>query len=185
MISCSCLACSCMSLGSSVSALGNIRLLEWLSNSQTESLSNSSLSPTRLSASATLLSAPQRYSMVKLNPARDATQQWPTASKLGVDIMYIRGLLSVFMRNGWYCRYSRNCSVIGHLRVRNSNLDQWYLSLIDWLIDWLLISFFVSMFNICHSNCDALTFSLNLQLQCSNLNKKRGSTLESVGLSTM
>ena len=128
MISCSCWACSCMSLGSSVSALGTMGSLEWLSNSRTESVSNSSLSSTRLSASATLLSAPQRYSMVKLNPARDATQQCPTVSKLGVDIMYVRGLLSVFTRNSWYCRYSRNCSVITHLRARNSNLDEWYLS---------------------------------------------------------
>ena len=48
--------------------------LAWLSNSQTESVSNSSLSPTWLSTSATLLSTPRRYSMVKLNPARDATQ---------------------------------------------------------------------------------------------------------------
>ena len=57
-----------------------------MGNLQTESASNSSLSPTRLSASATLLSAPQRYSMVKLNPTRDATQRCPTASRLGVDI---------------------------------------------------------------------------------------------------
>ena len=34
----------------------------------------------------------------------------------------------VFTRNGWYCRYSQNCSVIAHLRARNSNLDEWYLN---------------------------------------------------------
>ena len=128
MISCSCQACSCMSLGSSVLALGIIRSLVWLSNSQTESVSSSSLSPTQLSALATLLSALQRYSMVKLNPARDATQRCPTASRSGVDITQVRGLLSVLMRNGWYCRYLRNCLVIAHLRARNSNLDEWYLS---------------------------------------------------------
>ena len=27
-----------------------------------------------------------------------------------------------------YCRYSRNCSVMAHLRARNSNLDEWYLA---------------------------------------------------------
>ena len=87
MISCSCWVCSCINLGSSVSALSTIRSLAWLSNSLTESVSNSSLSPTQLSASATLLSAPQRYSMVKLNSTRDATQQCPMLSRLGVDIM--------------------------------------------------------------------------------------------------
>ena len=87
MISCSCRVCSCISLGLSVSALGTIGSLACLSNSRTESVSNSSLSPTWLSASATLLSTTQRYSMVKLNPARDATQWYPTASRLGVDIM--------------------------------------------------------------------------------------------------
>ena len=37
------------------------------------------------------------------------------------------------------------------------------------------------MFNICHSGCDALMFSLILRLQCSNLNEKRGTTLEPDG----
>ena len=41
------------------------------------------------------------------------------------------------------------------------------------------------MSNICDSDCDALTFSLILQLQCSSLNEKRGSTLEPDGSSTM
>ena len=39
-----------------------------------------------------------------------------------------RIVVSLYMRNSWYCRYSQNCSVIAHLRARNSNLDEWYLS---------------------------------------------------------
>ena len=66
----------------------------------------------RLSASATALSHPFWYSNWKLNFARAPIHQWPVASKLGVVIMYVRGLLSVLTRKGWYNKYSLKCSAI-------------------------------------------------------------------------
>ena len=71
----------------SVLALGNASLLAYLSTLQTDSVSSSSRSLTQLSASATLLSDPLRYSMVKLYPAKATILQCQTTSRLGVDIM--------------------------------------------------------------------------------------------------
>ena len=51
----------------------------------------------QLSASATALSHPFWYSNWKLNFTRAPTHWWPVASKLGVVIIYIKGLLSVLL----------------------------------------------------------------------------------------
>ena len=53
---------------------------------------------TQLSASATVLSHPFWYSSSKLNCTRAPTDQWPVASRLGVDIMYVSRLLSILTR---------------------------------------------------------------------------------------
>ena len=37
---------------------------------------------------------------------------------------------------GWYCRYSRNCSVMAHLRAKNSSLDEWYLGSPPSILGW-------------------------------------------------
>ena len=34
--------------------------------------------------------------------------------------MYVKGLLSVFTRKGWYSRYSLKCSMMAHFNARNS-----------------------------------------------------------------
>ena len=89
---------------------------------------SSSLVSILLSTSTTQLSAPHRYSNLKLNPAKAETQRCPVASKFGVVSMYMSGLLSVHMVKGWYIKYSLNCCVTAHLRVRNSNFDEWQLA---------------------------------------------------------
>ena len=66
----------------------------------------------QLSTSATVLSHPFWYSTWKLNFARAATHQWPVASKLEVVIIYVRGLLSVLTKKGWYNKYSLKCSMM-------------------------------------------------------------------------
>ena len=40
--------------------------------------------------------------------------------------MYINGLLSVHTVNGWYWKYSQDCSVKAHLRAKNSSFEEWY-----------------------------------------------------------
>ena len=40
------------------------------------------------------------------------------------------------MVKGWYCRYSRNCSVTAHLRAKNSSLDEWYLGSPPSILSW-------------------------------------------------
>ena len=79
---------------------------------------------TWLRAPATLFSTPSGYLM---NPARAATHWHPTTSRFRVDMMYVRGLLTVLTQKGWYCRYSLNCSVMANLNVRNSSFEEWYL----------------------------------------------------------
>ena len=59
---------------------------------------------TQLKASATVLSCPFWYSNQKSYLARAPAHQCPVASKLGVVKMYVKGLLSVFTRKGWYRR---------------------------------------------------------------------------------
>ena len=64
-------------------------------------VSGSSWVVTQLGKSATMLSCPFWYSSLKWNHTRAPTHQWPVAFRLGVDIMYVRGLLSAFTRNDW------------------------------------------------------------------------------------
>ena len=77
------------------------------------------------SASATVLSHPFWYSNQKLNFTRALTHWWPVASKLWVVIIYIKGLLSVLTKKGWFNKYSLKCSVMAHFNTRNSSLVQW------------------------------------------------------------
>ena len=79
----------------------------------------------QLSTSATVLSHPFWYCNQKLNLTRAPTHQWPVASKLGVVIIYIRGLLSVLTKKGWYNKYSLKWSVMAHFSARNSSLVEW------------------------------------------------------------
>ena len=67
-----------------------------------------------LSVSATVLSYPFWYSNWKLNFTRAPTHWWPVASKLGVVIIYVRGLLLVLTKKGWYNKHSLKCSVMAH-----------------------------------------------------------------------
>ena len=64
-------------------------------------VSGSSWVVTQLSTSSTVLLCPFWYSYSKLNHARAPTHWWPTASRLGVDIMYISRLLSICTTNDW------------------------------------------------------------------------------------
>ena len=77
---------------------------------------------TWLSAFTTVLSHPFWYSNSKLNHTRAPTHQWPIASRLGVIIMYVSGLLSILTRKDWQGRYSLKCSVTAHFSARNSSL---------------------------------------------------------------
>ena len=79
---------------------------------------------TWLKASATALSHPFWYSNQKSYLARALTHWCPVASKLGVVMMYVKGLLSVFTRKGWHSRYSLKCSVTAHFNTRNSQLHR-------------------------------------------------------------
>ena len=56
---------------------------------------------TQLSTSTTVLPCPFWYSNLKLNCARAPTHQWPIASRLGVDIIYLSRLLSLCTTNDW------------------------------------------------------------------------------------
>ena len=78
-----------------------------------------------LSMSAMVLSHPFWYSNQKLNFARAPTHWWPVVSKLGVVIIYAKGLLSVLTRKGWYSNYSLKCSEMAHFSARNSSLVEW------------------------------------------------------------
>ena len=116
--------CSAITRGSSASARGTSLVQAWLRSMVTASGSN--LWGIRLRISATLLSAPFRYLMVMLYLASAATHWCPMASRLGVVIAYMRGLLSVCTVKGLYRRYFLNWLVMAHLRARNSNFDEWY-----------------------------------------------------------
>ena len=76
---------------------------------------------TQFKASAAALSHPFWYSSQKLYLARALTQQYLVASKLGVDMMYVNGLLLVLTRKGCYSRYSLKCSMMTHFNARNSS----------------------------------------------------------------
>ena len=78
-----------------------------------------------LSASAMVFLHPFWYSNWMLNLTRPPTHLWPVASRLGVIIILVTGLLSVFTRKGWYSKYSLKCSVTTHISVRNSSLVEW------------------------------------------------------------
>ena len=80
---------------------------------------------TRLIASATAWSHPFWYSCQKSYLAKALTQRCPVASRLGVDIMYVKGLLSLLTRKGWYSRYSLKCSVMAHFSAKNSSFVEW------------------------------------------------------------
>ena len=79
----------------------------------------------RLSMSASVLSCPFWYSNWKLNFTRDPTHWWSVASKLGVVIIYVKGLLSVLTKEGWYNKYSLKCFMTAHCNGRNSSLVEW------------------------------------------------------------
>ena len=74
-----------------------------------------------LSTSATVLSRPFWYSNWKSNFARAPTHWWLVASKLGVVIIYVKGLLSVLTRKGWYNKYSLKFSKMAYFNARNSS----------------------------------------------------------------
>ena len=74
-----------------------------------------------LRASATILSHPFWYSNWKLNLTRAPTHQWPLASKLGVVLIYVKGLLSVLTKKGQYSNYSLKCSMMAHFSTRNDS----------------------------------------------------------------
>ena len=64
-------------------------------------VSRSSQVVTWVRTSATILSCPFWYSNSKLNHARALIHWWPIVSRLGVDIMYMSGLLSIHTANDW------------------------------------------------------------------------------------
>ena len=68
------------------------------------------------STSATVLSCPFWNSNQKLNFARAPTHQWPVASKLGVVIIYIKGLLSVLTVTHWEIQVFRWIGVMWAIR---------------------------------------------------------------------
>ena len=88
-------------------------------------VSESSWVVTQLSTSSTILSCPFWYYNLKLNHTRAPTYWWPMTSRLGIDIMYVSGLLSVHTTNDWQGRYSLKCSVTVHFNARNSCLVEW------------------------------------------------------------
>ena len=76
----------------------------------------------QLSMSATVLSCPFWYSSWKLNFARAQTHRCPVASKFGVVIIYVKGLLSILTKRGWNNKVSLKCSMMAHFNARNSSL---------------------------------------------------------------
>ena len=78
---------------------------------------------TLLRASAAPFSDPFWYSRVKSYEASIPTHRCPVASRLGIVIMYVSGLLSICTVKGPYAKYSLKCLVMLHLKARNSSLE--------------------------------------------------------------
>ena len=81
-------------------------------------VSASSFEVTWLKVSVAALSHPFWYLILNVNLASDSTHWCLVASKLGVAMMYVNGLLLVLTMNGFQRRYSWNCSAIAHFRAK-------------------------------------------------------------------
>ena len=78
------------------------------------------------------LPLPFLYSMLKVKLATDSTHWCWVASKLGVAMMQVSGLLSVLTMKGFQSKYSWNCSSITHFNAKNSCFMEWKLC--SWIV---------------------------------------------------
>ena len=88
-------------------------------------VSMSSLVVILLRTSATVLLCPFCYLISKVYWLSDPTQLYLITSRFGIVIIYVSGLLSVWMMNGFHFKCSLKCLVIAHFSTRNSNLEEW------------------------------------------------------------
>ena len=68
---------------------------------------------------------PQKDGQLQLPPSPVPKQSPRPKRQHPLPGIIVRGLLSVFTRNGWYNRFSLKCSVMAHFNTRNSYLVEW------------------------------------------------------------